>query len=61
MGMLFSRDLHAKLEALDRSQAIIEFALDGTILTANKNFLDAVGYSLDEVRGRSHAALVDPA
>ncbi|CAA2157398.1 Biofilm dispersion protein BdlA [Methylobacterium brachiatum] len=61
MGMLFSRDLHAKVEALDRSQAVIEFALDGTILTANKNFLDAIGYSLDEVRGRSHATLVDPA
>ena len=61
MGILFSRDLQSKLEALDRSQAVIEFALDGTILSANKNFLDAVGYSLDEIRGQSHAMLVPPA
>jgi methyl-accepting chemotaxis protein len=60
MGMLFSNDLHARMEALDRSQAVIEFALDGTILSANQNFLDSVGYQLDEIRGQSHAMLVDP-
>ncbi|MEL6061104.1 MULTISPECIES: PAS domain-containing methyl-accepting chemotaxis protein [unclassified Methylobacterium] len=51
----------AKLQALDRSQAVIEFNLDGTILTANQNFCDAIGYRLDEIRGKSHAQLVDPA
>ncbi len=40
---------------------MIEFALDGTILTANANFLQALGYSLDEVRGKHHAMFVDPA
>ena len=47
------------LAALDRSQAMIEFAPDGTILTANANFLDAMGYALEEVRGRHHAMFVD--
>ncbi len=47
------------LAALDRSQAMIEFAPDGTILTANANFLVAMGYALEEVRGRHHAMFVD--
>ncbi|GJD95638.1 PAS domain S-box protein [Methylobacterium iners] len=58
---LFSTDVAAKLAALDRSQAVIEFALDGTILTANANFLAAVGYSLREVKGQHHRMFVDPA
>ncbi|HRK64731.1 MAG TPA: PAS domain-containing methyl-accepting chemotaxis protein, partial [Terricaulis sp.] len=48
------------LAALDRSQAIIEFTLDGKILTANKNFLAALGYGLDEIRGQHHAMFVEP-
>ena len=51
----------ATLAALDRSQAIIEFAPDGTILTANANFLDAMGYTLAEVQGRHHSVFVEPA
>ena len=50
----------ARLAALDRSQAIIEFDLDGIILTANRNFLDTVGYTLDEIRGKHHSVFVDP-
>ncbi|WP_299954728.1 PAS domain S-box protein [uncultured Modestobacter sp.] len=46
--------------ALDRSQAVIEFALDGTVLTANSNFLDAMGYTLAEVRGKHHRMFVEP-
>ncbi|KAB0680888.1 methyl-accepting chemotaxis protein [Aureimonas leprariae] len=53
-------DAH-KLEALDRSQATIEFAPDGRILTANQNFLDVMGYGLDEIEGRHHRMFVDPA
>jgi len=49
----------AKLAALDKSQAIIEFEMDGTIVTANKNFLDALGYSLDEIRGKHHSMFVE--
>jgi methyl-accepting chemotaxis protein len=55
------RNSDAKFAALERSQAIIEFATDSTILTANSNFLEAMGYTLDEVVGRKHAMFVDPA
>ncbi len=55
------RDQHAKLAALSRSLATIEFALDGTILDANPNFLAAMGYTLEEIRGRHHSLFVEPA
>lgn len=51
----------AKVNALSRSQAIIEFAMDGTILTANDKFLAALGYGLSEVQGRHHSMFVEPA
>lgn len=47
--------------ALDRVQGIIWFDLDGRILDANANFLAAVGYSLDELKGRAHAVLLEEA
>ncbi|MFC7049483.1 methyl-accepting chemotaxis protein [Emcibacter nanhaiensis] len=52
-------DHAGKLNALERAQAVIEFDLDGTILTANENFLNTVGYSLEEIRGRKHAMFVE--
>jgi methyl-accepting chemotaxis protein len=55
-----AREAIAKLAALDRSQAIIEFGLDGTIITANANFLNALGYTLAEVQGKHHGMFVDP-
>ena len=54
-----SRDANAKLDALSRSQAVIEFNLDGTIITANANFLNAMGYTLEEIRGKHHSMFVD--
>lgn len=51
-------DAKEKLKALSRSQAIIEFDMDSTILAANKNFLDTVGYSLDEIKGQRHKIFV---
>ncbi|MEH6451021.1 MAG: PAS domain-containing protein [Oleispira sp.] len=51
----------AELAALDKSQAMIEFSMDGTILTANDNFLQAMGYRLDEVQGQHHRIFMDPA
>ena len=51
----------AQAAAIDRSQAVIEFKLDGTIVTANRNFLHAIGYSLDEIQGKHHRMFVDPA
>ncbi|NEU15147.1 PAS domain-containing protein [Methylobacterium sp. BTF04] len=57
---MFNRNNSPIMEAIDRSQAIIEFAPDGTILTANNNFLKVVGYKLDEIKGRHHRLFVDP-
>jgi methyl-accepting chemotaxis protein len=49
-----------KIAAIDRSQAVIEFNLDGTIITANQIFLNALGYSLDEIQGKHHSMFVTP-
>ena len=54
-------ELKAKLAALDKSQAVIEFAIDGQILTANENFLRTIGYTLEEIKGQHHSIFVDPA
>jgi methyl-accepting chemotaxis protein len=51
-------DLLGKVEAISRSQAVIEFNLDGTIIAANQNFLEAMGYTLDEIRGKHHSMFV---
>ncbi len=48
------------LAALDKVQATIEFTLDGHVVGANANFLAALGYSLDEIRGRHHRMFVEP-
>ena len=54
-------ELHNKavLAAVDRAMAVIEFQPDGSIITANDNFLHAMGYRLDEIRGRHHRMLCD--
>ncbi|MBK8158215.1 MAG: PAS domain-containing methyl-accepting chemotaxis protein [Rhodospirillaceae bacterium] len=58
---LGSADLQGQVEAIGRSQAVIQFNLDGTILDANENFLSVVGYRLDEVKGKHHSIFADPA
>lgn len=50
-----------KIAAISRVQAVIEFAMDGKILTANENFCKMLGYSLDEIRGQHHSMFVDAA
>lgn len=61
--MFFSNDTQNQaksiLESLNRSQAVIEFKPDGTILTANDNFLGAMGYELGEVQGKHHRMFVE--
>ncbi|MGV3591273.1 MAG: methyl-accepting chemotaxis protein [Gammaproteobacteria bacterium] len=52
-------ELRARLAALDKVQAVIEFRLDGTVINANENFLRAFGYSLAEIQGRHHGMFVD--
>jgi methyl-accepting chemotaxis protein len=54
-------DLRGQIAAIAKSQAIIEFQLDGAIITANDKFLDAVGYRLEEIEGRHHGMFVEPA
>src|SRR3569623_1549592 len=56
-----SQELRSQLDAVSRSQAVIEFKLDGTIITANENFLGALGYRLDEVQGKHHGMFVPEA
>ncbi|MFB2649879.1 methyl-accepting chemotaxis protein [Shewanella mangrovisoli] len=50
---------NAILDALDRSQAVIEFLPDGTVITANQNFLDIMHYRLDEIQGKHHKMFCD--
>lgn len=57
---LRSAEFEARSQAMDRSQAVVELGLDGTILEANQNFLNALGYSRAEVIGRHHRLLCDP-
>lgn len=54
-------DAAAQAAAISRSQAVIEFDPAGNILTANQNFLKALGYSLAEIQGKHHSMFVEPA
>jgi len=47
-------DFEGQLSAIGKSQAVIEFNMDGTIVTANDNFLNTLGYTLDEIKGQHH-------
>jgi methyl-accepting chemotaxis protein len=58
---LQTANLAGQIDAIGKSQAVIEFNMDGTIITANSNFLGAVGYSLGEIQGRHHSMFVAPA
>jgi methyl-accepting chemotaxis protein len=50
-----------QIEQANRTQAVIEFKADGTVVEANANFLSAMGYTLDEIKGRHHSTFVDSA
>ena len=54
-------DQAGQIAAIDKAQAVIEFQMDGTVLAANDNFLNALGYTLDEVKGKHHSMFVDEA
>ncbi|MDP4002526.1 PAS domain-containing methyl-accepting chemotaxis protein [Methylobacterium sp. NEAU K] len=53
-------EAQAKIDALDRSLAIIEFTLDGRVLHANQNFLTLMKYSIDDLKNKHHRIFVDP-
>jgi methyl-accepting chemotaxis protein len=50
----------SRVDAISRAQAVIEFKLDGTILSANENFLATMGYAASEIVGRHHSMFADP-
>ncbi len=54
------RDSVGQLAAINKSQAVIEFQMDGTVMHANENFLKALGYTMDEIRGKHHSLFVSP-
>ena len=57
---LQAADFEGQLQAIGKAQAVIEFDLDGKVLTANDNFLKVLGYSLAEIKGQHHSMFVDP-
>ncbi|RAW00549.1 methyl-accepting chemotaxis protein [Pseudochryseolinea flava] len=58
---LASANYQGQIDAISKSQAVIEFDLNGTILSANDNFLKTLGYSLAEITGQHHRLFVPPA
>jgi methyl-accepting chemotaxis protein len=57
---LRNADFEGQLAAINKAQAVIEFSLDGKILNANDNFLNTLGYTLEEIKGRHHSMFVEP-
>lgn len=51
-------DFCGQIEAIRRSQAVITFSMDGLILDANDNYLQIMGYTLEEVKGKHHSLFV---
>jgi len=58
--LVTERDFGGQIDAISKSQAVIEFNMDGTVITANENFLVALGYTLDEIQGQHHRMFVEP-
>ena len=56
---LQTADMLAQMEALGRTNMVIQFNVDGSVITANDNFLSAMGYTIDEIRGRHHSMFCD--
>jgi methyl-accepting chemotaxis protein len=57
---LKAADFAGQVEAIGKSQAVIEFSMDGIVLDANENFLKTLGYSLAEIKGKHHSMFVQP-
>ena len=56
---LLMAEYQSKIKAIERSQAVIEFGLDGIVIAANENFLKIFGYRLEEVVGQHHRIFCD--
>ena len=59
-NQLQQADFRGKMSAVDRVQAVVEFDIHGRILTANQNFIDVFGFSLEEIVGQHHRLFCDP-
>jgi methyl-accepting chemotaxis protein len=57
---LKNSEFQSQITAIGKAQAVIDFKLDGTIITANENFLNTMGYRLDEIQGKHHSMFVEP-
>jgi len=55
-----SIDFEGQIQAISKSQAVIEFNMDGIVRYANNNFLDLMGYKLDQIKGKHHSIFVEP-
>lgn len=53
-------EAETKITAIDKFKSIIEFNNDGTVINANKNFLNIFNYELEEIKGKHHSFLLDP-
>jgi methyl-accepting chemotaxis protein len=58
---LLNLDYSGQVAAIGKSQAVIEFDLDGLVRVANDNFLAALGFQLDDIKGKHHSMFVEPA
>jgi methyl-accepting chemotaxis protein len=58
---LLNLDYSGQVAAIGKSQAVIEFELDGTVRVANDNFLTTLGYQLSDVKGKHHSMFIEPA
>ncbi len=56
---LLNADYAGQIAAVKKAQAVVEFDIDGTVITVNDNFLKTLGYSLEEVKGKHHSMFVD--
>lgn len=56
---IYNANIQGQMEAVNKVQAVIEFDLNGNVLTANENFLSLMGYHLDEIQGQHHGMFVE--
>ncbi|GGC84824.1 methyl-accepting chemotaxis protein [Undibacterium terreum] len=56
---LNNAEYEGKVNAIDKAQAVIEFDMNGTVLNANQNFLDVMGYTLEDIKGEHHRMFVE--
>jgi methyl-accepting chemotaxis protein len=59
-ALLRNADYKGQLEAIGKSNAVIEFNLDGTVIEANENFLATLGYAASEIKGKHHRMFCEP-